>query len=951
MKSKCPISKLIAILLISLATLHGQSPMQVAGTPTHTASQSGSWGDSSTWGGSPPGNNARVLIPGNVTVTVDSMIAEEFKSVRIGTGGKLSFATTVNTELRTEYLMSQMNGVLEIGTGTNKIAPGVTARLVFAERGGTSRAEDPERFAPGAVFMGSVTMHGADKTSWLPLAVQPSAGATQLKLKSAPAGWKVGDKLVVAGTEMNNYLSDEVVTISAISGDTVTIASPLVRDHKAPAQASDLEVHVANLSRNIIISSENPSVQAIGGDPYRKPRGHMMFMHHLNVELKYVEANSIGRTDKSIVLDDWDVEGLPEQPQTLPRVPNGNKNPRGRYSFHVHRGGKSPTLAPAVFEGCVVNNDPGWGFVNHSSRVDFIRNVSYNVLGSAFCTESGDETGSFIENIALRTYNPAEPMSPGRPSEIGPGADTTLALADAREERSDFAWQGDGFWFHSAGVTVEGNVVSGSTGHAYVYWTEGLIEDQLGVARGDIDTHVPANEFPALNAELKAYKQQHPYFNLDVWYILPRPFRNNTAYNMARGVHGYYVMTEFHEHPDFDEAEAQAIFNYTPPLYRNTMNLVMENNTLWGMRRVGFGFTHCAQITLKNNRVVGYGTSTGKAPWNLNPNPYPGLFEEEPAVLAMDLDHYHNTRNWKLENNVIEGFDGDAVAVALPMNAEVQVNGGTFNNGGIDLKIREVNWAREWGDRVVGQDDENYDPLVVDKTTPWRNILIQGNIQFLNSAKNIVLAPQFHLTNPAQDAFALIDGGYKMTTYHMLPDNIRLNFGPFNNAKVYFDQQRAGFTAVTSSTRLPLGFSQSDLEYLDITPTKYANKTNQQLKNQYGISFGGEITPATAVTHPIVVGGQVSGFTVTIDPPTTEAIFVNHSGTDYFAIRFNRPSSLGSSTITPERSTNLSQWHSTQTALFSENMNPDGSVTTIYRSTVPYHSQTKEFLRLKIVTP
>ncbi len=87
------------------------------------------------------------------------MIAQEFKSVRIADGGKLQFATNVNTELRNEYLFSAMMGTLEIGTNSNKIATGVTVSLVFAERGGTTSSFDPDRFALGAVLMGTTTMH------------------------------------------------------------------------------------------------------------------------------------------------------------------------------------------------------------------------------------------------------------------------------------------------------------------------------------------------------------------------------------------------------------------------------------------------------------------------------------------------------------------------------------------------------------------------------------------------------------------------------------------------------------------------------------------------------------------------------------------------------------------------------------------------------------------------
>ncbi|WP_299551739.1 G8 domain-containing protein [Seonamhaeicola sp.] len=871
---KSKISKLwIALIMVmQVITLLAQTPVQVAGTANKTAVQSGNWSSAATWGGSVPSDLDRVLIPNGITVTVDGMISQEMKSVRIANGGKLQYATNVNTELRTEFLVSEMGGAFEIGTETNKINPNVTASLVFAEKGGTSKAQDKNNFVPGAVFMGPVRMHGADKTSWDALSVQPAAGANQLVLKSAPSGWRVGDKLVVAGTDPNSYTSDEMVTISSISGNTVTLSENLARSHQAPSQiASLVDVHVSNNTRNIIISSEDKRTIAIGQSGYHKPRGHMMFMHNADVILKYVQTDGLGRTDKKIPLDDWDATGLPRAPQPLPEVPGGFKNPRGRYSIHFHRSIQFKTTEPdytinppqAKVEGCVVNNDPGWGYVNHSSNVEFKNNVSYDVVGSAYCTEAGNEIGSFIGNIAIRTYNSNTPMEPGRPS-VSSGEGRTDAIADSRENLSDFAWQGDGFWFHSTGVTVENNVVSGSTGHAYVYWSEGLVEHQLGITKGDIDIHVPAAEFETLNTELKAWKTTHPYWNYDIWYIKCRPFKNNQAYSMARGVHGYYMMTTFHEATDFSDAEAQSEFNLVPPGYRAANKMVMENTTLWSMKRVGFGFTHCAQIDLVNNKVYGYGTDTGVAPWQppLN-DPYTQYIEVEPAVLGMDLDHDHNTRNWNLINNTVVGFDGSAVAVALPVNdGNVVVNGGVFDNSGVDLKIRETNWAKTWPDRVVSYEDDSMDGLPIGawKTTPWRTITIQGNIQFNNSNKNIVLAPQYHMTNPGQDGFAILNGGVKMPGWFLIPDNITLNFGPFSNARVYFDDQRADFIPVPNSTLgRPIGIPVGDLFPENFVNPKYIGKTNQQLQTQYGSSFGGVIMPAGTVTHAMITGGKVDG--------------------------------------------------------------------------------------------
>ena len=852
---------LLSVLLILIFCPHtsiAQSPMQVAGTATITATNSGNWSSANTWGGTLPVNDDRVLIPNGITVTVDGMISEAFKSVRIDNGGKLQFATTVNTELKTEYLFSAMMGNLEIGTSSNKIAPNVKASLVFAERGGTSNTFDPERFAPGAVLMGTTNMHGEDKTSWLTLQVHPTAGATQFVLDTSPMGWQVGDKIVVTGTDPITNASitstveferDEVVTITGISGNIISFTPALIRDHKPPAQASDLEVHVANLTRNIVLSSENKSVTSISGE-FRKPRGHVMFMHTLNVDIRYVEADNLGRTDKTLLLDDWDFEDLARGPNTGSPVPNGGRNPRGRYSFHFHRGGldtsvfparpTTPLPTPARVEGCVVNTDPGWGFVNHSSRVDFVQNVCYNVTGGAFNTESGNETGSFIENIAIRIVNPMNPiMAAPRPRDSYTNADEpTLALSDIKEGRQDFAFQGDGFWLHGTGVTVQGNVVAGCTGHAYVYWTDGLIEKGMGMARGDIDAHVPAADFPVQNQMLKDWRVSNSNFVLDIWYLKSRPFLNNTAYGFSRGVQTYYVHTEFHQSVE-DTNDPEEWFNDLPGAYKDQLDLVIDGTTLWNIGKVGFEHNHTANVTIQNSRIVGYNCRTGFEDYGINPEP--DYVSYEPEVIGLDLDFFHNTHRWNLHNNIIEGFEGNAVGIALPINAIVTVDGGTFNNSGIDILIGCPD--RGIGD-FFGQGMLSNDPTKSE-------ILIQGNIVFQNPNNNIVLDPQIYYNEIDGKGFPLLGGPSGDDEYFFAEQEITLNFGPFNNASVYYNEQDAGYIPITSGNRCSFG------EEPECVSSQYSNKTNAQLQSQYNRSFVGAITPNSAGTHPMIIGGKV----------------------------------------------------------------------------------------------
>lgn len=870
----------VVIAFFTTSFVVAQSPIQVAGAPNKTAVISGNWSNPTTWGGTIPQTNDRVVIPANITVTVDGMIPQEMKSLRIASQGKLQYATNVNTELRTEFLVSEMGGVLEIGTDTNTIDTNVTASLVFAWRGGTTEAEDKNRFAPGAVLMGPVRMYGETKTSWTTLAIHPTAGATQLSLGSVPVGWKQGDQLVVAGTDVNDYTSDEVRTIGNISQNTVTLTNALTKSHQPPTQlATMVDVHVSNNTRNIVISSANTSVTALAGtNGFGKPRGHIMFMHNSDVELKYVQLNNLGRTDKSIELDDWSVpleaEPDPRWSTTVPYPAGDGKNPRGRYSIHFHRT-LDMNANKAIVEGCVVNNDPGWGYTNHSSNVDFINNVSYGVVGSAYCTEAGDELGSFKNNIAIRTYNPAEPLNLGRPLDgtLGINGGRTDGLTDGREQISDFAHQGDGFWLHSTGVTLEGNVVSGCSGHAYIYWTEGLWESLRGrpQMQNRIDLYVPPTEFPALNTELHNQVAQYSNWIFDVWYILPRPFKNNIGYSAAQGFRGDYILTEFHETGDVNSSE----YNLMPTNYRNTMNLVIENTLLWSIRRTGMQFENCAQITLKNNQVYGYGANTGLAPWRPMPNPYAGRLEDEPHSIGLDLDHYHNTRNWTIENNTIAGWDGESQALTLPINATTIVNGGTFDNSGTDIFIREANWARGWEDRILDNTETTENPPMYvnptpsDVTTPWRTITIQGNITFSNATKNIVLDAQMHLLNNAGDAFALLhpDGsGVKMTAYFLLPDDIRLNFGPFNNTKVYFDEQDANYIPVPTSDLLtPYLYPSEDLFPERVTPAIYLNKSNAQLMNEFGTSLGGVITPSNAVAHAMITGGKIDANSLSVE--------------------------------------------------------------------------------------
>ena len=67
-----------------------------------------------------------------------------------------------------------------------------------------------------------------------------------------------------------------------------------------------------------------------------------------------------------------------------------------------------------------------------------------------------------------------------------------------------------------------------------------------------------------------------------------------------------------------------------------------------------------------------------------------------------------------------------------------------------------------------------------------------------------------------------------------------LDFGPFQNQRLYYTQQAADWV-VFSEPRA------------DVLP-EYIGLTNQQLWDHYGIALGGAIAPANAYTWPNITG-------------------------------------------------------------------------------------------------
>jgi len=502
---------------------------------THTATRDGAWSDKATWrDGKLPTEGANVFIPKGKTITLDHVSAVALRTVRVN--GALHFAPDRDTGLLVDTIVVAPDASLVIGTVDRPIAADRRATLTFADRGPIDTGWDPTLLSRGLVAHGTVSFHGAAVTPFVALTVAPEKGATRLTLPRRPDGWKVGDRLLLTGTGLERN-EDEELELQALSGTEVRV-SPIRYRRELPAEG--LSVYLANLSRNVVLQSQNTR------DISRA--GHIMFMHSPEVSVANTAFLNLGRTDKRKPVND------PKLDHAKKLLGGTGLNPRGRYAVHFHRTGVAGCADPAQVRGSVVVNSPGWGFVNHSSNVDMQDNVAFNVAGAAFVTEAGDEIGSFRRNLAVRS--------------VGSGEDV-----DSRRKLQDFGHEGDGFWFQGGGVTVEHNIACGQAQTGFIFFTSGLEQEGLGKTK-----------FLAANLQDKTWTGGKKA--VEVGQVPVRSFKGNIAFASHTG-----FIPRFHLSGPKDGGP------------RCPGASVFEDSVVWNTR-IGVHIRYSSHITLRNLRLI-----------------------------------------------------------------------------------------------------------------------------------------------------------------------------------------------------------------------------------------------------------------------------------------------------------------------------------------------------------
>jgi len=451
------------------------------GSDVNRTLETGAWSDPDIWSlGHVPTDGELVQIAAGHTVTYDvSNSTDEIRAIEVL--GNLEFVNNANTHLVVGTLQVLPGGLLEIGTEAAPIGSDFTATLEFADEHPDIGGIDPKQFGTGLLVHGDVTIHGSpvgtlgdsagESQTWLRLAEEVLADDTQIVLSApAPTGWNVGDMIVLPDTRQASFAWEplerhsESVTIAGFNFDRTIIyleahydpytGEKVQYDHKGAYSYDwndmteewdatlELLPHVALISRNVVLTSEDP-------DGYR---GHALFSGRADVDIRYAQFQSMGRTNAFIDLNDpWTVPNTDGTPGEL-TVPNQI----GRYSAHFHHLTGPINVSNTGYQYKFVGNglaDAGkWSVAVHDTHFGLIAdNVVYKATGSAFITEDGSETGNlFLNNITIATY--------------GTYLDDTEGLDQSGDQtQNDHARGGVGFWFRRTGNDMIGNVSADNT--------------------------------------------------------------------------------------------------------------------------------------------------------------------------------------------------------------------------------------------------------------------------------------------------------------------------------------------------------------------------------------------------------------------------------------------------------------------------------------------------------
>jgi hypothetical protein len=358
------------------------SPSYAADPPVIKSARSGSWSATTTWeGNAVPGAGARVLIREGHSVTYDARSDAVIRAINVA--GTLTFAPDKDTVLNVGLIkiqpgegysedgfdcdghMSEPEAgkprpALIVGTPEAPVAAGKTALIRLHYVDGMNKESCPAIICCG----GRMDFHGQPLSrAWVKLGASAQTGDSVVSLAEEVRGWKVGDRVIVTGTQTHGNAKTESTTeervITAIEGTKLTLDKPLAMAHLGDGE---YRAEVANLSRNVVVESAAPE----------GVRGHTMYHKYSAGSLSYAEFRHLGKKD---VL--------------------------GKYALHFHL--CRDTMRGSSVVGCSIWDSHNRWFTIHGTDYLVARdNVGYKSIGHGYFLEDGTEVYNVLDrNLAV----------------------------------------------------------------------------------------------------------------------------------------------------------------------------------------------------------------------------------------------------------------------------------------------------------------------------------------------------------------------------------------------------------------------------------------------------------------------------------------------------------------------------------------------------------------------
>lgn len=405
-----------------------------------TATQSGNWSDSATWGGSAPsGTEEDVTIPSGFTVTLD--MSDEVGELKVM--GKLTVATGTYELICDSLIVMGTSAEFEVGTNATRYLGDFTLTL----KGESSEnfvhsmnGDDHDMGARALVALmgGIISIHGEDRDyEWTHLNATVSTGATQITLSDA-VDWEVGDVIVITAST-SDWTEVETATVSSVAngGLTVNLSSPLANDHLGviyqytrPSDSkdwyADMRAEVGLLSRNITIQGAADSV-AEG------------FGAHVMIHGPMVDGETTHPSGEGYI-------------KGVEIYRGGQKSLLARYPFHWHL--VQASGSGQYFSDNAVHESFNRGITIHGTDYATVENnIFYDHIGHGVFLEDGSEFFNVIRyNLVALTKRPAQG------EEVTP-SDNSDNESQNRTPAS--------YWITNPNNTFEYNVAAGTEGTGY----------------------------------------------------------------------------------------------------------------------------------------------------------------------------------------------------------------------------------------------------------------------------------------------------------------------------------------------------------------------------------------------------------------------------------------------------------------------------------------------------